>query len=126
MFVENEDPIISMGIGHKITKGETRNFVKKQLSTDKTWATQALLKIFEFQTEIEKMQETTRENNHVGFSGVDGEILTSFAKQYISHGFLSPKQMTLLYKKMPKYWMQIIKVSNPDKLEKQIRKSLAA
>jgi len=126
MFVENEDPIVSMGIGHKITKGETRSFVKNQLATNKVWATHALVKIFEFQTEMEKVQEHTRENNHVGFTGVDGEILTSFAKHYISRGFLSPKQMKIVYKKMPKYWMQIIKISDAAKLEKMIRKSLAA
>lgn len=126
MFVENEDPIVSLGIGHKITKGETRNFVKKQLSTNKTWATQALLKIYEFQTSMEKEHEETRDANGVGFSGVDGEILSSFATHYISRGFLSPKQMALVFKKMPKYWMQVIKISDKDKLEKMVRKSLAA
>jgi len=126
MFVENEDPIVSMGIGHKITKFETKRFVKKQLATNKNWATQALLKIYEFQTQSEKEHEETRDSNGVGFSGVDGEILSSFATHFISRGFLSPKQMYLVFKKMPKYWMQVIKISDKDKLEKLVRKSLAA
>ena len=126
MFTDIEDPIVSMGIGHKISKGETCKFVKNKLATNKAWATNALVKIFEFQTETEKTCEHTYENNNVGFTGVDGEILTSFAKQFISRNFLSEKQMKLLYKKMPKYWMQVIKISNPEKLEKMIRKSLLA
>jgi len=123
MFVENEDPIISMGIG-KITKGDTKSYVKKQLATNKIWAIKALLKIFEFQTEAEKYQEFTQENNGVGFTGIDGEILTSFAKQYTCRGFLSPKQMAIVYKKMPKYWMQVIKISDKNKLEKMVRTSI--
>lgn len=126
MFVEDLDPIVSMGIGHKITKDEIRDFVKKQLGTNKAWAIKGLLKIFEYQTEDEQEFETTREYNGVGFTGVDAEILSSFAKQYIKRRFLSPKQMTILYKKMPKYWMQIIKIADKRKLEIEIRKSLVA
>jgi hypothetical protein len=126
MFVEDLDPIVAMGIGHKITQNEIKNFVKKQLATDKNWALKALIKIFEFQTRTEQEQEVTHENNHVGFTGTDGKIMTSFAKQYTTRHFLTPKQMALLYKKMPKYWMQIIKISDKQKLELQIRKALAA
>lgn len=127
MFYENDiDPLITMGIGHKITKKETRDFVKKQLATNKAWALKALMKIFDKQTADEQEYEHTREANHVGFTGVDGEILTSFAKQYLTRGFLTPKQMALVYKKMPKYWMQIIKISDKEKLERQIRLALVS
>lgn len=126
MFVEDLDPIVAMGIGHKITQNEIRDFVKKQLATNKDWALKALLKIFEFQTKSEQESENTHECNRVGFTGTDGKILASFAKQYLSRHFLSPKQMILLYKKMPKYWGQIIKISDRQKLELQIRKTLAA
>jgi len=124
MFVEHSDPIVDLGIGHKITKKEEREFVRKQLGTNKTWAIKALLKIFEFQTDSEQEFEETHEYNNVGFTGVDAEILTSFAKFYLKRKFLSPKQMKILYKKMPKYWMQIIKISDKRKLELKIRKSL--
>ena len=127
MFYENGiDPLITMGIGPKITKKQTHDFVKKQLATNKAWALKALLKIFNFQTKDEQEYEHTRILNKVGFTGVDAEILSSFAKQYLTRGFLSPKQMTLVYKKMPKYWMQIIKISDKKKLELQIRLSLVS
>lgn len=108
----------------KVTKQATRNYVKKQLATNKVWAEKALLKIFDFQTRDEQRWETTRDWNKVGFTGVDGEILTSFAKQLQSRGFLTPKQMNIVYKKMPKYWMQIIKISDEEKLKAQVAKSL--
>ena len=127
MFTErNIDPIAEMGIGHPITKKEMRDFVKKQLATNKAWATKALLKIFEKQTNDEQKYEYTHECNKVGFTGVDGKILSSFAKQLETRGFLSPKQMNIVYKKMPKYWMQIIKISDQKKLELQIRLSLVS
>jgi len=101
-------------------------FVKNKLATDKNWATQALLRIFDLQTEDEKIYETTSVNNKVGFTGADAEILSSFAKQYQNRGFLSPKQMALVYKKMPKYWHQVSKISNQQHLESLVKNSLSA
>ena len=68
----------------------------------------ALLAIFQYQTEQEKSANATSEHNGVGFSGVDAEILSSFAKQFIAKGKLSDKQVSLLLKKMPKYAVQLI------------------
>lgn len=108
----------------KVTKQATQDYVKKQLASNKVWAEAALLKIFEFQTRDEQNMETTRDRNNVGFTGIDGEILSSFAKQLLSRGYLSPKQMAIVYKKMPKYWSQIVRVSNTEKLHNQVAKSL--
>jgi hypothetical protein len=36
---------------------------------------------------------------------------------------LSEKQMAIVYKKMPKYWQQIIKISDQEKLEKMVRQA---
>lgn len=124
MFTESSDPIVDLGIGPKITLSLTKDFLKKKLSTDKVWAQKALLKIFEAQTEDEVYFETTKEYNKVGFTGVDAEILTSFAKQLKNRGFLSPKQMTILFKKMPKYWHQIANISNKEKLDRLIHTNL--
>ena len=107
----------------KITKQQIRDYVKRQLSTNPAWALQGLVKIFDFQTEEEKEYESTHVHNGVGFTGADGEILASFAKQYRNRGSLSPKQMDLLYKKMPKYWKQIISISDQEKLIVLVQKS---
>lgn len=104
----------------KITKSEIHQFVKGQLRTNEVWAKAALLRIFDYQTKDEKISEHTHENNNVGFTGCDAEILTSFAKQLIRKNWLSPKQMALVYKKMPKYHNQIVDISDEDKLMAQL------
>ena len=53
-----------------------------------------------------------------GFTGYDAEFLTSLAKQYSKRKFLSPKQISKLHKVMPKYWRQLLDVSDKNKLEK--------
>ena len=64
----------------KITLKAKREFVKHKLHTNPVWAKTALLRIFELQTDDEKYYESTRDANGVGFTGADGEILSSFAK----------------------------------------------
>lgn len=103
-----------------MTKIALEQYMKRKLSTDRTWAIKALLKIAQFQTSEEFESENTRFINGVGFTGIDAPILTSFAKQYLQKGFLTKKQMELLLKKMPKYWRQIVSVSDYDKLEKLV------
>lgn len=100
----------------KVTTDQKKNFLKAKLGSNSKWAQNALLKIYEFQTSDEKEMECTHDHNDVGFTGVDGEILSSFAKQLQSKGFLSPKQMSILFKKMPKYWKQILSISDEEKL----------
>ena len=100
----------------KITQDQKKEFIKNKLATDARWAKHALLKIFEFQTEEEQQIEATCVHNNVGFTGADGEFLTSLAKQLERKGFLSPKQMIHVYKKMPKYWKQVMKISDQEKL----------
>ena len=106
-----------------ITKKAKRDFVKTKLGTSKVWAQKALLKIYEFQTQEEKQEENTKDINGIGFTGVDGEILSSFAKQLQVRKTLSEKQMTLLFKKMPKYWNQILAISDQMQLDQLISKS---
>ena len=89
--------------GYKVTKKVVREYLKEKLSTDEAWAIRALVKIYAYQTENEKEYLETNEENGVGFSGADAEILTSFAEQYRRKGYLSPKQMEIVYKKMKKY-----------------------
>ena len=107
-----------------ITKESIKIYVKNQLSYDELWATKALLKIFDFQTYEEKMYENTEIDNGIGFTGADAKILSSFAKQYKSRGFLSHKQMYILHKRIPKYWNQIINISDEEKLKIMVAKTL--
>ena len=108
----------------KITKKALKGYVREMIATDARWALRALVVIYSFQTESEKVAEQTSVHNTVGFTGCDAEFLTSLAKQYERRGFLSEKQMKILYRVMPKYWRQIIDASDKEKLEKSYEKYL--
>jgi len=82
-----------------------------KLASNPTWAVRGLLAVYKFQTESEKAAGTVSDDNGVGFAGVDGEFLSSLARQYQSRGSLSAKQMQFLYKKMPKYARQLWKAA---------------
>lgn len=78
-----------------------------------------LLRIYDFQTEDEKNAETTEVHNTVGFSGVDGQILTSFGNNFLKYKNLRPKQMAIVRKKMKKYAGQIAKLLNKEMIDKK-------
>ena len=93
----------------KITsKTQLVDILKAQLATRPQQAIKGLMRIYANQTESEQSSGEVIVNNGIGFVGVDSEILTSFAKQYERKRSLSEKQMTILYKKMPKYADQLI------------------
>jgi len=105
----------------KITKEQIKVFVKGKLATDPIWAQQALLKIFEFQTLEEQKSKDTMFHNGVGFTGTDGRFLSSLALQLRKKRSLSEKQMGYVFKKMPKYWNQVVKISDKEKLHSLIQ-----
>ena len=80
---------------------------KGKLATNPLWAVRGLLAVYKYQTEAEKAAGTVSVDNGVGFAGVDGEFLSSLARQYQQRGILSAKQMQFLHKKMPKYAKQL-------------------
>lgn len=106
---------------NKITKKEVKEFVKYKLATDYVWAVKGLLKIFENQTLDEQKSKNTKYHNGIGFNGNDGMILSSFALQFQKKRYLSDNQMFIVYKKMPKYWSQIVSISDEKQLNKLIR-----
>ena len=104
-----------------LTLAQVKKWVQDLLDRNDLAVCRALMVIFDRQTQYEKDAEHTSEYNHIGFSGVDGEILTSFAKQYASRKFLSPKQMVIARKKMKKYWKQLADISKSNgKLPKSL------
>ncbi len=94
-----------------LTIAQVKGWIQNLLDTNDLAVCRALVVIFERQTSFEQSAETTSEKNDIGFSGVDAEICSSFAKQFMSRGFLSPKQMVIARKKMKKYWKQLAEIS---------------
>ena len=93
------------------TKDSLIKALKEQLATRDNQAIKGLLTIYSYQTSEEQDKGYTKEDNGVGFSGFDSEILSSFAEQYKTKGWLSPKQMNLVKKYLPKYARQLVEIS---------------
>lgn len=90
----------------------SKEYIKDLLANSDKAVLKGLLRIYSLQTATEQAMETTRQHNGVGFTGFDGEIMTSLAKFYIRTGFLTPKQMKLVRKKMQRYAGQLAKIAN--------------
>jgi len=90
--------------------------IRTQLGSSIAWASKGVIRIFENQTHDEQAVEATHEHNGIGFTGVDANILSSFAKQILKGRTMSPKQSAILFKKMPKYAGQLqrmVKIATP-------------
>jgi hypothetical protein len=83
--------------------------LRKWLGENRDAMLWSLVRVYNWQTADEQSAEHTYYHNKIGFSGVDAEILTSYAKQYLKRKSLSPKQLELAHKKMPKYAAQLVK-----------------
>ena len=92
-----------------MTKQDTLNRLQEVLRTDARWAQRALLAIYRNQTADEQRQANVTHHNQMGFRCMDSIILTSFANQLQTRGSLSPKQMNVVFKLMPKYARQLMK-----------------
>lgn len=92
-----------------MNKADTLKALQHKLATDTRWAHRALLAIFRNQTADEQIQANVTHHNSMGFRCMDSEILTSFANQLQQRGTLSPKQMVIIHRLMPKYARQLMK-----------------
>ena len=90
-------------------KSWTQAEVRDLLLSSRAAQLRALLLIYSFQTEHEKMLGRTGELNGMGFNKLDSEILSNFARGYKNRGYLSPRQYEILGKRMPKYAGQIFR-----------------
>ena len=98
-----------MSVYSELTTKKSRiAFLREMLACEMRWAIKGLVTIYKYQTDEEQSCGDTREHNGVGFTGADGEILSSFAQQVNAKRFAgSEKQMNILFKKMPKYAKQL-------------------
>ena len=96
--------------------------IRANLAENNWWAVRGLLAIYAKQTADEKAAETVSHDNGVGFTGTDGQILSSFAKQVNrwlataperrQYDFpLSAKQTAIVQRKMPKYAGQLLRIA---------------
>lgn len=117
---------------------ETREEFETLLDTYNVWVERTLVVLFERQTASERQMQATTDNNGVGFTGLDGEILSSLAQQVLDKtargvkpGYrLTEGQLTKVCRKrdkrgvhkLGKYWKQIQSIIE----EKAAQKAAAA
>lgn len=87
------------------------DFIRGMLQDNTSWATKGLITIYKFQTMEEQNIGATKDHNGVGFTGVDSEILSSFAEQVNKKRNLSIKQIAILHRLMPKYAKQLMRIA---------------
>ena len=92
----------------------TKDEIKGLIESRDDAVVRGMLRIYDLQTESEKVFADTHAHNGVGFSGGDGEIMSSFVELYNKTNFLSYKQMKIARKKMLKYAGQLTKISNKE------------
>lgn len=101
----------------------TKEKLTHWLMTNPGFLERALLKLYARQTQDEQISQTATHHNRMGFSGVDAEILTSFAQQVIrkeQRGIpegarLSPKQREVARKKLCRYTRQLAEIAEAHK-----------
>lgn len=86
--------------------------IQDALAKSDVFVERAILALYDRQTAEEQVLAVTENDNGVGFTGADAEILTSFAewikKSWKTEGKrLSDKQRIIARKKLPKYWAQL-------------------
>lgn len=108
---------IEMTYADCTTKKAKIEYVRKACHVSYKWASEGLLRIYDYQTADEQASGTTRVNNNVGFSGCDAEILSSFAEQVRKGRTLSARQREILFKKMPRYAKQLVAIAEAKKAE---------
>ncbi len=95
--------------------------LKSKLATDARWAQRALLRIYKEQTETEQCQDNVLNLNMRGFRSCDAFILSKFAKQFQDRKWLSDKQMAIVFKKIPVYARQLIKLTGANVIKEHLK-----
>jgi hypothetical protein len=87
--------------------------IKEKITTVPQWTERAILALYRLQTDEEKHNRQTVEQNHKGFNVVDAPILSSFAS-WMQNGtrHLTPKQLMIAQKRIGKYAAQLYEIAN--------------
>lgn len=84
---------------------------KVKLTERNDWLARAIVVIHSHQTSDEQYLRETVYHNQVGFNAIDAEIMSSFADQINAGRYLSPKQLAVARRIMPKYAGQLVKIA---------------
>ena len=100
--------------------------IQKLIRTNDLAVYKSLLRIYARQTADEQQAKETRDWNARGFTGIDGNILSSFVEGYKKYGRLTESQLCIARNKMKKYWKQLLEVirnENPNPQPERVVKA---
>lgn len=78
---------------------------------------EAMLRIWDFQTDGEKIANQTLEENGIGFDKVDSSYMKQYIDKYYA-GKLTKDDIVFLRSRMLRYWKQLMQLSK-EKIRKQ-------
>lgn len=90
----------------------TNEEIKALLLNNDVMVVKSVVKLYQLQTIDEQKSGETNHKNSVGFNGIDSRFLSSCARFAMQTGYLSPKQIAIVRRKIIKYTGQITKIAN--------------
>lgn len=94
------------------TKTWTKDEILSLIKTNDKMVIRSVLKLYDYQTDREKLNMSTGEENGVGFNKYDSPFLTSIAQQIKKNYQLTTKQINVVRKKLLKYAGQLTRIAN--------------
>lgn len=95
---------------NELTINQWRPVLQCLMITNENNLKKCILKIYEFQTQEEKNENKTQEENGLGFNKVDADVMSEIAKKILKREDLTKGELAKAKNKMPKYWRQIMYV----------------
>ena len=90
----------------------TEDEIRDYIQTNDKVLYGAIKKLYDEQTEDEKVAGQTKHYNNVGFNGADSRFMSSVAEFLIKRGYLTEKQKFAARKRMVKYTKQLTRLAN--------------
>ncbi len=106
----------------KVTKKGLEAYLKVRLKYRREWALRALYVLYNSQSEHEKFTGHALKKDGVGFNKVDATTLNNIGEFYTRYNYISPKQLEIVHRMIPKYWKQILGLCDKPKLDQLYRR----
>lgn len=84
------------------------NYLKDLLKRNRIALIKAALIIYNNQTELEKNNFESSEENRIGFDKYDAGTLTKICKKLENGKYISENELYLLRSRIPRYWKQLM------------------
>ena len=95
-------------------------FIQKRIWNHSKWMIRSFVIIWNNQTPLERKVGESKGRNGVGFDAIDDRVLSEIAFSYLKSGMLTRDQKSEIRKRIVKYWRQLWRISDQNKLVGQV------